>query len=273
MENGEEQEVKQDEETVYTTPEQILAEENETPESSSEEKNEQGETEATEETAEAESEEVEETAQPETPVVPEPKPVPGESPRELALRKEVERLKGLRRKEQGDELFQKKPVIDTPKKAILEKYAPEEIDQFREVFDALADEMGFARKSELQSQTFAEKADDQLQSFLDVHKEYLPENDKDGLLWNQFRDEFALYKEPANPKDLQKLLNKIHGDIFGSQVDIKKINAQKEKIKVASHSGATMGGKAPVRRAQAPSGLRLDGLKGFSEEELADLAS
>src|SRR5689334_22295806 len=81
MENGNEQEeVKQeDEDTVYTTPEQILAE-NETPASSSDEANEQVETEAAE-TAEAEPEAAEDAAQPEQPVVPEPKPVPGETPR------------------------------------------------------------------------------------------------------------------------------------------------------------------------------------------------
>src|SRR3990167_11388884 len=81
-----------------------------------------GETETTEEIDET-------TEEPEKkPEVIEPNPVEGETLRELALRKETERLRGLLRKEKTAELFVKHEspnleVVDP----LLDEYDPEEL--------------------------------------------------------------------------------------------------------------------------------------------------
>lgn len=85
-----------------------------------------------------------------------------------------------------------------------------------------------------------------------------------------------MYKQPQNPNDFKKIFNRIHTDIFGIKPigDKGALNAAKEKIKVASHSGAsgpTRNVITPTRKANA-AGLRLDMLKGFSEEEVAQMA-
>ncbi len=244
-------------------------EETETPESSSDEKK---EPEAEPEFTDDEDQPVEEPV--ETPVVEEPevkvepKPVEGETPREKALRMEATRLKGLLREQRKDELFVKKPTDDSKKEEDLSEYDPEELKRF----EKLATKMGFAKKDEILSQSSQERLNDTFNEFLEAHPEYAPENDKDALLWNQFKSEFTIYSPTKDPKVLKKILNKVHNEIYGVQPakNLNKINASKEKIKVASHTGASAG-KETRRTAQTPSGLRTDMMKGFSEADIKEL--
>ena len=134
--------------------------------------------------------------------------------------------------------------------------------------------LGYVKKQELESSTYEQQANDQLTNFLDSHKEYLPENDKDGLLWGQFRKEFELYKTPSSAKAYKQLFEKIHTDIKGSSgIDIKKVNASKEKLKVASHSGITTTGRNQRQTSNEVPGLRKDMLKGFTDAEVEELLS
>lgn len=229
----------------------------------------------------ASDENTEEVTQEETPVeLPEtpeahPKPVPNETSAEFALRKEVERLRGKLRSNQTKEIFTpappgtKKP-LSPDKQKVLEKYDPAELNNLRELIDVMADDMGFIKKEELTAQTYNSQADSILNDFLDDHKEYLPENDPEGILWNQFREEFSLYKQPENPKEYKKLFSKVHDNIFGMKPtgDIKKINAQRQKIAVASHAGAS---SSAISSPKAVSNLRTDKLIGFSDEEIKDM--
>lgn len=235
-------------------------EENETPAESSEEETNDVQEEP-EEPIETESEEEPEQAA-ETPK--EPKPVDGETPREKALRLETTRLKGLLRKERQDELFV------APQTAPIAQEDDVDLDPEQvKTFDKLARKLGFVK----QSDQVAERNDDVFQIFLEEHSEYDPANDKDSTLWNQFKQEFKLYAPPQDPKTLKKVLNKVHNEIFGVQpaANLTKINAQREKIKVASHTGASVQKVAPRARVQAPSGLRMDAMKGFSDAELKEL--
>lgn len=235
-----------------------VEEEEKSPDSSSEENKElEPEPETSDEVPDKEQE-VEET-----PEKVEPKPVEGESPRERALRLEATRLKGLLRQQRSDELFVKKAV--TPEEDLSE-YDPEELKRF----ETLATKMGFAKMNEI----VQEKNNSEFETFIDAHPEYSPENDKDGTLWNQFKTEFNLYIPPKDPKTLKMLLNRVHNEIYGVQPakNLNKINASQEKIKVASHAGASAG-KETRTRAPETSGLRIDALKGFTEEEKRELFS
>ncbi len=208
--------------------------------------------------------------------------VDGETPRERALRAEVTRLKGANRKERGEEVFgQPKPAAAIRKelseddKKVLGKYKPEEIGALKEVLPVLAKEMGYVRADELAGASYAEKAQETLDGFLDKHPEYLPENDKDGTLWNAFKAEYALFKQPSNPKDFSKIFERIHRDVFNIKPAgaLPKVNAQQEKTRVASHAGASSQGAAPRERSGKPaaSGFRTDALKGFTDEEKAEM--
>lgn len=272
-ENNSNEEVKEFTQTVQVTPSKeddddfVEEEENETPSSSSDEEKE------SEDEEESDTEEVEETNEPQEAEIPktEPKPVEGETPRERALRLEATRLKGLLREQRKEELFVHNPNLN--KQNIdedLAEYDPEELKRF----ETLATKMGFAKKSEIQNQTIQDRNNNEFETFMEAHPEYAPENDTDGLLWNQFKTEFALYNPPTDPKTLKKVLNKVHNEIYGVQPakNLNKINASQEKIKVASHTGSSAG-KETKSKPQSPSGLRLDAMKGFSEEEIAELTS
>ena len=207
--------------------------------------------------------------------------IDGETPRERAMRAEIKRLRSRERKERSDELLhearptQNKPEISEDKRKILEKYKPEEIGALREAIDVLADEMGFVRKGELSQNSFVEKATEQLNAFTDKHPEYLPENDKDGTLWAAFKEEYALYKQPTDPKDFKKIFEKVHSSVFGikPEVALNKVNAQREKINVASHKSASpqSGNNRSNGRPVASTGLRLDMLKGFDADEIDNM--
>ena len=210
--------------------------------------------------------------------------IEGETPREHALRLEVTRLKQLNRKERSNDILGKegnsipaKREMSPESKAKLANYREEEINALRDVFPVLAEEMGFVRSDQLNAQSYSEKAGSELDTFLDKHPEYLPENDKDNVLWSRFQEEYKLFKQPENPKDFKKLFERIHKDIFGIKVageGMGAINAAQRKVNSASHAGAS----APTRAsglhkapARVSSGLRTDMLRGFSDDEIAEL--
>lgn len=206
-----------------------------------------------------------------------------ETPRERALRAEVTRLRTNARKERSDELLGNagkpaptaKKELDDNEKAVLGKYKPEEVAALKDIFPVLAKEMGFVRQDDLAGKTYADVAQDKLDGFLEKHPEYLPENDKEGTLWGAFKDEYAIYKQPENPRDFAKIFDKVHAIVFGIKPAAAplKANAQREKTKVASHQGANSANRIAAAREGKPSasGLRTDMLKGFSAEEKAEM--
>lgn len=218
------------------------------------------------------------TVPPKTP----PAPVEGETPRERALRHEVERLRGENRKVRSEELLGTPPATQaklkelTPEKAsVLAKYKPEEISSLREVLPVLAEEMGYVRQDQLGAQTYQTTANEALNDFLTGHPEYLPENDKDNVLWTRFSEEYKNFKQPENPKMFSKIFERVHREVMGIQpaANLAPIKAAQEKVKVASHAGApsSTGINRPGNRPASKTGLRTDMLKGFSDKEIAEL--
>lgn len=236
-------------------------EENETPAESSEEETNDVQADAEETTEEEVTEEEPEQV---AAIQKEPKPVDGETVREKALRLETQRLKGLLRTERQNEILPTQPTAPIAQEDDVD-LDPEQV----KTFDKLARKLGFVKRDD----QVAQNNNDAFQSFLEEHPEYEQANDKDGILWDQFKAEFKLYAPPQDPKTLKKVLNKVHNEVFGVQpaANLTKINAQREKIKVASHTGASVQKVAPRARVQAPSGLRMDAMKGFSDAELKEL--
>lgn len=218
------------------------------------------------------------------------KDVPGETPRERALRAKLnetqKQLRGERAQElgidkapTGQSAPQGAPQPKNPEREaeLVKKYGPQALANLREVLPVLADELGYVKATDLSQQTYTQQSQAVLDGFLAEHPEYLPENDKDGVLWSAFKNEYALYNKPPNPKDFQKIFNRIHTAIFGIKPagDKGPINAAREKINVASHAGASgpTRSNAPARSSGGTPGLRLDMLKGFSTEEQEDIAN
>ena len=208
------------------------------------------------------------------------KPLQGETKREFALRIENARLREQVRGDRAKEILTPAPApirqeISPERKKVLERYKPEDVQNLKEILDVMGEDMGFVRKDQLGASSYQEKATEVLDDFLEKHPEYLPQNDPGNILWNRFRDEYGIYKQPENPRALKKILDKIHKDVFGIQPAsaFNRNEAAKEKINVASHSSSSR--PAPsregVKRNAVPQGLRTDMLKGFSDEEIADL--
>jgi len=214
------------------------------------------------------------------------KRLPDETPREYALRLEVTRLKrGNREKRAKDLLGDTKPEklpeitiaqfneLTDDEKELLGQYDAGELSTFEKILDALAKKHGWVKREELNSTRNRDSSNDILDTFLQGHPEYLPENDKGNVLWERFKSEFRLYKTPENPRNLKRIFNKIHKDIFGveSGGELKKIDAKKEKLKVVSHSGGST-----IRGQSSSEGDRLTPdqkahLKGFSDKDFEEL--
>lgn len=213
------------------------------------------------------------------------KEVAGETPREYALRLENKRLRDDARRKRTDELMvnsrdsaQNQPVIqkNISPDAVLSKYNPEEIKNLEEIFPVLAAKLGFARKEELQASSYEQVKSDEFTRWQDAHPEYLPENDHDDVLWNQFKEEYRMYKEPANPRDYKKIFDRVHDSITGGTSKnnvLARVAAKQEKLKTASHSGGAPATTAP-RASSSNSKLspeQRSALHGFKEEELQEL--
>ena len=210
----------------------------------------------------------------------EPAPVAGETPRERALRLEVQRLKEDRRNERAKDLIGDSKPQTTQKELspedleVLKGFDQEELQNLERAVSVMAKKNGWVSEGQLSQQTYQQTAEGELQGFLDAHPEYAPENDKDNVLWNRFKEEYNLYKHPNNPRDYRKIFTKIHSEVFGSTTgnDLEKIEARQEKIKVGSHAGnaSAKGGNAVSSASHIDPSL-LEHLKGFSDEEKKEL--
>lgn len=209
--------------------------------------------------------------------------VEGETPRERALRLEVTRLRGVKKAERVAEIGIQTPVFTKKEKTsetsdILSKYNPDELAALREVMPVLAEELGFVRADQLRVQKYSDDASGELERFFDSHKEYLPENDRDGALWDAFKAEFyggTYNTQPSDPKILRKIFAVVHEKVSGihpSDTVKGKTSAQQHKVSVASHAGTSgLTSSRRTKEQQSSQELRFDMLKGFTEAEIAEL--
>lgn len=202
----------------------------------------------------------------------EPKPVEGETLREKALRLEVERLRRKNKEIKKSEIFPNKaePII-IKKDDELSDYDPGELEKFAKV----AKTLGFIQKDEVVSEKYNDIANEKLEEFLETHKEYSPENDKDDLLWKQFQDKFqsGLYNtRPTDPKQYKVIFERIHEDIFGSKkIESNAIAAKQEKIKSVSHTSG-IANTPKINNSSIDPGVKSY-FKGFDDEELNEILS
>lgn len=180
----------------------------------------------------------------------------------IALRKERRVLRDqpaepliVAKKETGDE---------------LSDVAPEDVNLIEKVLKA----KGYVRKDEIQTGTYQEKLHSYKDAWLEQHPEYLPENDPNDEKWNALNKELTtFYKAPENPKDITKILDRVHRELSPKpQLPTKKIatvDATKEKIKTTSKVAAPSGAKT----AKSDKAFDRNMYAGFTEAELRELES
>ena len=199
-----------------------------------------------------------------------PKPVEGETPKEFALRKELERERKKVRNLMSKQLNVKKQDSDifVDDKDSLKDYDPDEITRL----DKILQSRGYVRKDELQKQTFKDQTDHELNVFLKEHKEYLPENDKENVLWNQFKEEFSILRKPANVDQYKDFLERTHKSIFCNKtINKNTAAAAKEKLQVASHGSTTVNKPKVHSKSSSITPEMKSHLKGFTDEEIEDM--
>lgn len=216
----------------------------------------------------------------------EPKPVEGESPRERALRLEVERVKRANRALKSNKLLgDVKPVTPTTTLAtedeeILKAYDPEQLANLDKVFDVLAKKKGLVKQDEFTQQQTKKELQNSFEDWMDSNPEFSEDKDPDGVMWkaleSNYKELLTFRPPPRNSKELTKILNGIKKELFGvttDTTDLKKVEAQKEKIKVSSHSSgsATSPKKSKAVDPEIDSLVKSGALKGFSDEDLKEM--
>jgi len=200
----------------------------------------------------------------------------------------VQRVKEINRGLRGKKLLGDVQPIRTAEaelspedKQALEIFDPEQVSNMEKLLPALAKKLGFVKKDELNAGTYQSSSQDVLDTWLESHSDYLPENDKGDILFNRLKAEISLYQKPANPKDWNKILNRAHNEIMGirsqPKESVSQVLAKQEKIKVASHGPASVAPKKTSGStiSQSDQELRVlaerGGLKGFSKEEMDEI--
>jgi hypothetical protein len=212
----------------------------------------------------------------EVPSKPNPAPVPGETPREKALRLEVVRLRQKNRETAIGQMVdalpkeETKPASDRLSK-LRERYTTEELANMEEAIDVLAESKGYV-KSE---QTYKQIVQGTVDSFIESHPEYDPKNDNDDIRWTRFQEilQSGIYNlQGKNGKQLNTIFEKVNEDIVKElgESDIestpRKIAAQQQKIKSVSHTGGTRTESSSPKKGLAPEVKSF--FKGFDDEDL-----
>jgi hypothetical protein len=214
------------------------------------------------------------------------KDVPGETPKERALRLEVTRLRRANREKDQGELIKEQPVVVEDDKTDEELknlgYDDQQITGLKKVVDIIASKQGYVKKSN----TYKEMADATLGGFIEEHPEYAPENDKDDVYWGRFKSilnsDYNL--NGKNSKQIKSIFERVDRDVKEAlgekELDKDKIEAKKRKVGDISHGGSGSSKEEPTKTKSTLSGGNKTFVssshpnlvfKGFDEDELEDI--
>lgn len=214
------------------------------------------------------------------------KNIPGETPKERALRSEVTKLRREKREREQGELIKEQPVVVEDDKTDEELknlgYDDDQITGLKKVVDIIASKQGYVKKSN----TYKEMADATLSGFIEEHPEYAPENDKDDVYWGRFKtilnSDYNL--NGKNSKQIQSIFNRVDRDVkeeLGEkELDKDKIEAKKRKVGDISHGGSGSSKEEVKETKKTLSGGNKTFVssshpnlvfKGFDEDELEEI--
>lgn len=234
----------------------------------------------------ADEEEVEETsAESDDPSISKkPAPVEGETPREKALRLEVQRMKHkLRERGMQDLADPSKAAPQKPNEDEVQElrdlgYSDQEISNMEKAIDVIAKKKGYVKAED----NYQKEVNAVVNGFINEHPEYKPENDPEDVRWNRFDEiiKSGVYNTAGkSPEQLQVIFGKVHKDVVEelgeptASVERKRQNAQEHKIKSISRSGGTKSSaskQTPAKKAAAVDPEVRSFFKGFDDEDLEE---
>ena len=211
--------------------------------------------------------------QPSTFTKKEPTPIEGGTPKEMALRKEILHVRELLRQSTITKLAGDGPApsVDNLQQLRDIGYSDEEISNMEKAIDVIAQKKGYVKAE----QSYQATVNTVIESFIDSHPEYKPENDPEDVRWARFEGviKSGLYNlSGKTPKQLNEIFKRVHREVnddlgeADQTVEIKRQAAQAQKIKSVSHSGGTK--SAPVKKASNIDPAVRGMFKGFDDEDL-----
>ena len=214
-----------------------------------------------------------------------PAPVPGETPREKALRMEVQRLRGLNRKKSVTDLVDNTNITAEPgiaKDGISKLkelgYTDDEIKKADALVDILVSSKGYVK----QSQNYQGLVNDQVEAFINANPEFKPDNDPEDVRWETFQRHLSsgLYNINGKSREqLQAIFKKVKADVDtelgepttttkakADEAEGRKKAAEQQKIKSVSHSGGTKPTQSKNKIPIDPEVRKI--FKGFDDADL-----
>lgn len=236
------------------------------------------------ETEEEEPEEPESEPEAEPEEVPveeprQPKPVEGETPRERAYRKEIERLRGEKRKAAHFPVEQQAKAsaeVDAEYEKLKESYSADELAQMEKAIDVLAQKKGYVKREH----SYREMVNSVTDDFVADHDEYSLAKDTDDLRWNTFQrilgSDYNIQGKSA--RQLKTIFEKVHRDVqveLGETTpsapkapDPKKLEAARQKVASASHAGGTKSATIePKKKVDTSKHIGGVMFKGFEDDD------
>ena len=214
-------------------------------------------------------EEVPESTTEETPVLKQPNPVEGETPRERGLRIEIQKLREKVRNK--DELLKITPAPMDNKEydALKEIYSDDELEKVEKLFDVIGKKKGYVKESDI----YTKEGQTTWEGFEKQHPEYKPENDPEDVRWNAFKTiiDRDYKREGKSPQELARIFNKVHDDVKELFGEVKttiapKRNAELQKVRSVSHTGGTQ--TEVSKKSNAPTDPKVRAMfKDFDDED------
>lgn len=212
----------------------------------------------------------------------EPAPVAGETPREKALRLELQRLREVVRKNNVKETFATKEELSEEAKSSYNDlkakgYTDQQIADMEVAIDIIASKKGYVKTDPVQSVQVV------VDSFVEENPEYKPSNDKNDERWNKFNEILngGTYNLKGKTADqLKRIFNKVNQDVIEELGPAKVSSNQNQKSaqihKLQVSSAGAGGNKSTVPKSEKK--LKIDykqpvsGIKliGFNDDDFSE---
>jgi hypothetical protein len=214
-------------------------------------------------------EEVPESTTEETPVLKQPNPVEGETPRERGLRIEIQKLREKVRNKEELLKITPPPMDNKEYDALKEIYSDDELEKVEKLFDVIGKKKGYVKESDI----YTKEGQTTWEGFEKQHPEYKPENDPEDVRWNAFKTiiDRDYKREGKSPQELARLFQKVHADVqelFGETKTTiaPKRNAELQKVRSVSHTGGTQ--TEVSKKSNAPTDPKVRAMfKDFDDED------
>lgn len=175
---------------------------------------------------------------------------------------EIRDLRGERRDLKQQQITQVETAIDE-----LKDVYPADVELIEKVLKT----RGYIRQEDVDKRIYEENKNQQLESFLNKHPEYKPENDPKDTNWQMLQRELEYYRMPKDPKKVGDVLERAHKALTGSYSVGQNVSAKKHLAKVAGSGGSGSKGPSSGGGTLSPEHKEAYRRGGWSEEEIKNI--